>query len=864
MDYSGGQTLIKVFLYILMVSSASHTLLDRTPETFPADSHPDGEHTYCDFESPCSWSMSNLSGSSDWQVMSPRRRQLGTHDSQPATDHSVGSADGHFLVLMPNAATMASGSCEFHTSSPVLMGSGPLCHLQISRFHPPPPGGELSVLIRRANSNVVLKTLALRSTSHGGSRPYWEELEAAIGLMDEPFHVTLLYSGCLKDDGALLAIDSLELTDCEDDHDHDCDGSTAFHCNFGGCIDKSRVCDFHTDCPLREDEGFICDSLPLGAHCSFESGPCGWSVTERPSSWVLTSGEKLSNHRGLLGTTLQLTQGHFLYLRVKSSRLAGEASVQSPALPLTVSAGDCQLRFSVYLYGDFNGTVLISLESNDTTMSLLTFERSGPWRDKWQEVTLPIARIFNEFHIKVQALWGPASYAEIALDDITLGAACFKSDLSSLLLHGNGFLSGPLSDEDYLSPLAEPSSEVSLMTWWFSSCGASGPRGPTQAQCDNAYRNTNVSVTVIKEGPLKGVQKWRVPATDRYKISAYGAAGGKGAKNHNKRSHGVLIIAIFPLEKGDILYILVGHQGQDACPGRNSQTEKICLGESSMIEDSFTQEGKDSDWGGGGGGGGGATYIFKMVNGELVPLLIAAGGGGKAYLEDPESSLDQNPLEQYENDTAAPSHNGRTGAAGGGGGWKDSTELLWAGKSLVEGAEGGSSCPKALSKLKWDTFGGFGGGGGACTAGGGGGGYRGGDSAQFDELTADGQDGVSYVHPSGEIFLQPLAVMESDGEAEIEVHVNCSHCQTQSCKRDDDTHLIHCLCHNEEVLAPDNVSCIVTPEPVPEGHLPLSLILAVVASTVVTGIVLTCASLTLSKRLFQFCVNSVPSTFHRL
>lgn len=60
-------------------------------------------------------------------------------------------------------------------------------------------------------------------------------------------------------------------------------------------------------------------------------------------------------------------------------------------------------------------------------------------------------------------------------------------------------------------------SEVSLMTWWFSSCGASGPRGPTQAQCDNAYRNTNVSVTVIKEGPLKGVQKWRVPATDRYK-----------------------------------------------------------------------------------------------------------------------------------------------------------------------------------------------------------------------------------------------------------------------------------------------------------------------------------------------------------
>lgn len=51
------------------------------------------------------------------------------------------------------------------------------------------------------------------------------------------------------------------------------------------------------------------------------------------------------------------------------------------------------------------------------------------------------------------------------------------------------------------------------------------------------------------------------------RISAYGAAGGKGAKNHNKRNHGVFISAIFPLEKGDVLYILVGHQGEDACPG---------------------------------------------------------------------------------------------------------------------------------------------------------------------------------------------------------------------------------------------------------------------------------------------------------
>lgn len=133
------------------------------------------------------------------------------------------------------------------------------------------------------------------------------------------------------------------------------------------------------------------------------------------------------------------------------------------------------------------------------------------------------------------------------------------------------------------------------------------------------------------------------------RISAYGAAGGKGAKNHNKRNHGVFISAIFPLEKGDVLYILVGHQGEDACPGvsrtctlgrlerkeqtkvrknvincclchvrspfsflmqRNPETRKICLGESSVIENS--QKDDSVEWAGGGGGGGGATYIFKV------------------------------------------------------------------------------------------------------------------------------------------------------------------------------------------------------------------------------------------------------------
>lgn len=52
--------------------------------------------------------------------------------------------------------------------------------------------------------------------------------------------------------------------------------------------------------------------------------------------------------------------------------------------------------------------------------------------------------------------------------------------------------------------------------------------------------------------------------------------------------------------------------------------------------------------------------------------------------------------------------------------------------------------------------------------------------------------------------------MESHGECEIKVQLNCSHCQMESCKQDKKTHLILCLCDDDEVLASDNITCVRT------------------------------------------------------
>ncbi|XP_070481111.1 leukocyte tyrosine kinase receptor isoform X1 [Equus przewalskii] len=451
-------------------------------------------------------------------------------------------------------------------------------------------------------------------------------------------------------------------------------------------------------------------------------------------------------------------------------------------------------------------------------------------------------------------------------------------------------VTAPLTGSEPASPLIHRGTHG---PWRFSTCGASGPRGPTQTQCDGAYAGSSVVVTVGAAGPLRGVQLWRSPGPGQYLISAYGAAGGTGARNHLSRAHGVFISAVCSLRGGEPLYILVGQQGEDACPGvsracgkgavqapqgegaaeagvllgtetpalrgggparadsgarcpqGSPESRLVCLGESRAAEEHVATDGTEGvpgsrHWAGGGGGGGGATYVFRLRAGELEPLLVAAGGGGRAYLRRQDRGRTQAAPEKLENRSAAPGSSGRSGAAGGGGGWTSRAPSPQAGRSLREGAEGGQGCAEAWATLGWAAAGGFGGGGGACTAGGGGGGYRGGDASETDILWADGEDGVSYIHPSNELYLQPLAVTENHGEVEIRQHFNCSHCLLKDCQWQGELQWAECMCPEGMELAADNITCMDLPTP--PG--PLVLMVAVVV-TLTLSLLMVCVVLIL-------------------
>ncbi|RVE56968.1 hypothetical protein OJAV_G00211530 [Oryzias javanicus] len=289
------------------------------------------------------------------------------------------------------------------------------------------------------------------------------------------------------------------------------------------------------------------------------------------------------------------------------------------------------------------------------------------------------------------------------------------------------------------------------------------------------------------------------------------------------RSHGVYITGDFLLKKGELLHVLVGQKGEDACPNANTILNKICQEQSSSMVDKSQVKG-------GGGGGGGATYVFKVDREVYIPLIIAAGGGGRGY-----NSQSETQLEQMDYDPNQLGRNGKSHAAGGGGGWNDSAPVSQGGRPLVLGGQGGQACQKF-----WQTRGGFGGGGGGCMSGGGGGGYRGGNTSIDDNPTADGDDGTSFLGPDGEPFLFPLKAIEGDGEVIISPVQNCSHCESRECHESKDG--IVCYCDEDLILAADEVSCInasgVHPLPPPPSLSHLALGLSVGTSALIAALLL--------------------------
>ena len=254
-------------------------------------------------------------------------------------------------------------------------------------------------------------------------------------------------------------------------------------------------------------------------------------------------------------------------------------------------------------------------------------------------------------------------------------------------------------------------------TFTFTNCGKTGATGPILSQCVSAYSAYSWTAnTAFLNMTTQGYQRWTVPTTAPYIITAAGAGGNGGS--------GAVITIIVNLTKGDIIQIVVGQRNMD---GGNS-----C---------GYPQTGN------------GGTFV---VTSDGTPLVIAGGGGGTASKNYTPANMDASLSTSGNPDTASHGSGGSGGYGGGGGygcccqsgggggfygnGNNYYNNNSYGGSGFNNGATGGAD--------GLGTYGGFGGGGGVWSAGGGGGGYSGGSGGGLNTCDCNdcqgGGGGGSY------------------------------------------------------------------------------------------------------------------------
>jgi len=306
------------------------------------------------------------------------------------------------------------------------------------------------------------------------------------------------------------------------------------------------------------------------------------------------------------------------------------------------------------------------------------------------------------------------------------------------------------SDGLELGAAARASIRVGEPARQLSTCGFSGPTGPSAALCGRTYLGTAVATELSVRD---GIQSWTAPETADYRVTACGAAGAAASIDGWWGGPGACVISTLRLAAGDALDVVVGQRGTGDGSGDN-------------------------------GGGGGGTFI---VGSDGTPLIIAGGGGGTRTDATVEGCSGRAGLEGGAGVTSGDDNSclPRIGGEGEGGGFSSSWGAggagFWSdgaddddgsnfygsgGRSWANGMLGGTADGRVVTYCGGAGEGGFGGGGAGagCWGGGGGGGYSGGDGgfvAGGGGSLDSGVDGLIYTHSNYghgwvEIRLMPL------------------------------------------------------------------------------------------------------------
>ncbi|XP_067007644.2 leukocyte tyrosine kinase receptor isoform X2 [Anabrus simplex] len=758
----------------------------------------------CDFEEVCAWRWNStipngfmlVTGRNVSETQKSRPRDF----SGPNKDASNDS-DGHFLLLHGSPEMR-----EWHVRSPKYVGAGEQCRISVALHMAYMIGGNFKVVVE-----TVDHTSWVAAEIPGNDHRTWEKNLFTLGRISQEFNIVLevVTSGRVP---SHLAMDNIRLLDCFPEPPQNGCNDMKFHCDNETCISRDHVCDISPDCPDGEDEDpLLCDDVPAAiTRCDFENGWCGWNNTRNKNlQWALHNGSSASNYTGpSFDHTYKNKTGVYMYVNMsKSPTFAEEAVSQSPLYypppPYHSNSTSpyyksCKLRFHYHQYGPHSGALKLYLVELDKKQNHKELWRNfGGKRNMWYRQVVTVPNVTERYFFRFEARRGIGGLGDIAIDDISMSPECFGKGVPLNETVGYNY-SISYWQRRFVPPTEHHPDFTNKTYYSLNSCGARGREGPKPSECEEAYNQTNTRVVVKTVYPLKGIQEWVAPEENYYTLIAKGAGGGYGSDG-NGSSYGAVARLIVELHKGQRLFILVGQEGTSACL-RDYSCQAPLRG-SNIIKTSILK--KFDQPTGGGGGGGGASFVFMInKNGtEIVPVLIAAGGGG---LGEGKSVNDGRQHGHGVNPDRKPLTGTEFGmnSSGAGGGWKSTNPnpRHVTGMALLEGGIGGSACN--TRKLD-EGQGGFGGGGSGCKTGGGGGGYSGGNTWYNESV---GEGGYSYI---GEGLFGDVQEGAHDGMGAVFIipAITGCGCNYRCLAMDEFRHSTQCLCPNDWVLGDDNVSC---------------------------------------------------------
>ncbi|KAJ8261088.1 hypothetical protein COCON_G00168110 [Conger conger] len=360
-----------------------------------------GGYWGCDFEEDlCGWDLRTFS-SLKWSRTNQHQLPLSSSDPRvgPGRDHSTNSASGSFLYLTKPESLKDDWS---NFQSPVLEATNSThpCQMVLYTHQFGPRSGGLSVMV-----------------VDGGMYPVWERgrqledlwVKARVELVINATFQLVLVGAIRDEEFGGIAVDSIRMSPGCRIINESSPAVTHPSPPSHPCTSSEKMCDFHQDCAISEDEAKCGDF-------SYAQGITGWTDTS-----IGTQG--WSQNQPQNGSS----QGAYLYVTEFPGQQLTEAQTRTPLLGPSGPA--CTLEFSYNLSGNNShiGELSVSVIDGFLGTRSRLWEAAGKTEGEGLKAKVYIGARGHRFQLELGAL-AKYKHAQIVVTDVRF-LNCHAQDL---------------------------------------------------------------------------------------------------------------------------------------------------------------------------------------------------------------------------------------------------------------------------------------------------------------------------------------------------------------------------------------------------------------------------------------------------